>query len=132
MTENIYRNLQRRLDQYSMGFPETASGVEIKILEYLFSAEDALLFLELSPKLETSQTIALRLDRSDQELAVQLEDMAERGLLFRLKKAEAVTYAAIPFVHGVFEFQIKNLQPDLARMMEQYSQEGFEKSIRYV
>ena len=130
MTENIYRNLQKRLDLYSMGFPETTSGIEIQILEYLFSSEDAALFLELSPKLETSQAIALRLDRSDQEIAVQLEDMAERGLLFRLKKAESVKYAAIPFVHGLFEFQIKNLQPELARMVEEYSQEAFDKAIQ--
>ncbi len=37
MTEEIYRNLQKRLDTYSVGFPATDSGVEIKILKALFS-----------------------------------------------------------------------------------------------
>jgi electron transport complex protein RnfB len=113
-----------------MGFPETASGIEIKILEYLFSADDAALFLELSPRLETGQSIAHRLGRPAPEIARQLEDMADRGLLFRMKKTEAVKYAAVPFVHGLFEFQIKNLQPELAHMVEAYSQEGFEKTIQ--
>ena len=35
MTETIYRQLQERLDLYSMGFPAAKSGIEIKILKYL-------------------------------------------------------------------------------------------------
>lgn len=130
MPETLYRKLQQQLDQYSMGFPKTSSGVEIKILEYLFSPENAALFLELSPRLETPQAIAVRLERSEQEVADRLEDMAERGLLFRIKKADAVKYAAIPFVHGLFEFQVKSLQPELAQLVEQYSQEGFETAMQ--
>ncbi|MBW6462950.1 MAG: hypothetical protein K0B84_02015 [Firmicutes bacterium] len=46
MADEIYRRLQQQLDSYSVGFPATESGVEIKILEYLFSKEDAELFRE--------------------------------------------------------------------------------------
>jgi hypothetical protein len=41
MSENIYRQLQQKLDFYSMGFPATESGIELKILKYLFSKDDA-------------------------------------------------------------------------------------------
>ncbi|MFH1243360.1 MAG: hypothetical protein V1689_13505 [Pseudomonadota bacterium] len=41
MHKQIYRKLQKQLDQYSLGFPATESGVELKILERLFSEEDA-------------------------------------------------------------------------------------------
>ena len=129
MTKDIFRKLQQRLDQYSMGFPATASGIEIKILEYLFSNEDAALFLALSPRLETGHSVAQRMGRSEQDITDHLEDMAERGLLFRSKKQDTIKYAAIPFVHGLFEFQVKNLQPDLADMVEQYSREGFDTAI---
>ena len=33
MSNPIFRTLQERLDEYSMGFPKTQSGIEIKILE---------------------------------------------------------------------------------------------------
>ena len=109
MSENIYRQLQQRLDFYSMGFPATESGIELKILKYLFSEDDAKMFLSLSHKLEMTSSIASSLNQPLEKVAAHLDDMAERGLLFRMKKADSVKYAAIPFVHGLFEFQVKNL-----------------------
>ena len=53
MSEDIFRKLQERLDLYSMGFPATASGIELKILRYLFSEDDADMFLALSHSLIT-------------------------------------------------------------------------------
>ena len=130
MSENIYRQLQQRLDLYSMGFPATDSGIELKILKYLFSEADAKMFLSLSHKLELTSSIASSLDRPLEEVADQLEDMAERGLLFRLKKADSIKYATIPFVHGLFEFQVKNLKRDLAEMVREYFEEAFDKTLQ--
>jgi len=130
MSENIYRQLQQRLDTYSMGFPATASGIELKILEYLFTEDDARTFLSLSHRLASAASIASNLNRPPEAVAAQLEDMADRGLLFRLKKADGATYAAIPFVHGLFEFQVGNLKRDLAEMVEQYSEEAFDRAIQ--
>jgi Na+-translocating ferredoxin:NAD+ oxidoreductase RNF subunit RnfB len=130
MSENIYRQLQKRLDLYSMGFPATESGIELKILKYLFSEDDAGMFLSLSHNLATASSIASGMNRPVEKVAAHLEDMAERGLLFRLKKADSVKYAAIPFVHGLFEFQVKNLNRDLAEMVEQYFAEAFDKTIQ--
>ncbi len=121
MSEDVYRKLQQRLDQYSLGFPATESGIEIKILRYLFSEKDAALFLALSPALETPKAVAARLERPVAEVVGPLEDMALRGLLFRLEKQGTVKYGAIPFVHGLFEFQVKNLSQELALMVEQYA-----------
>lgn len=53
MADPIFRQLQERLDQYSVGFPATDTGIEIQILERLFSVVDAKVFLQLSPMLET-------------------------------------------------------------------------------
>ena len=54
MTNDIYRRLQQRLDRYSIGFPATESGIELKILKKLFSPEDAAMFLSMTQKLETA------------------------------------------------------------------------------
>jgi len=130
MTDNIFRRLQERLDLFSMGFPATTSGIELKILRYLFSEDDAAMFLALSHSLETPESVAERLGQPLDEVATRLDDMAERGLLFRLKKETGSRYGTIPFVHGLFEFQVKDLKRDLAEMVEQYFEEGFDHAMQ--
>ena len=129
MTDNIFRQLQEKLDQYSMGFPPTKSGIEIKILRYLFSEDNARMFLALSHSLATASSIANNLNRPEPEVAYQLEDMTDKGLIFRIKIDNISKYAAIPFVHGLFEFQVKNIEPELAKMVEEYFEEAFDKTM---
>lgn len=129
MTEDIFRVLQKRLDKYFLGFPETEQRVEIEILKKLFTVEDAEMFLALTPMVESMESIASRVSRPIAEVTAQLEDMAQRGLLFRMKKGDSVEYGAIPFVHGLFEFQITRLDSDIAGLVEQYYNEGFDKAI---
>lgn len=130
MQTDIYRQLQKQLDQYSMGFPATESGIELKLLRYLFSEADARMFAALTPMLETAETVASRLGGKVDDVAAQLDDMAERGLLFRLKKENGSRYGAIPFVHGLFEFQVNNLKPDFAEMAKQYFDEAFDRAMQ--
>jgi electron transport complex protein RnfB len=129
METDLYRKLQRQLDQYSMGFPATESGVEIKILKKLFSEADARLFLQMTPLLEAPADIAARLDNPVDEITTKLEDLAARGLLFRLTKGETVKYGAIPFVHGLYEFQVNKVDRALAALVRQYFKEGFGKAL---
>jgi len=132
MQKDIYQDLRNQLDMYSLGFPATASGIELKILKKLFRKEDAELFLAMTQKLETVDQVAARIGRPAEETGLRLEDMVARGLLFRLKRGDASKYAAIPFVHGVFEFQVKNLDRELAEMMDQYHQEGFSDNFKNI
>ena len=127
--EDTYRQLQQKLDRYSMGFPATASGIEIKILRHLFTADDADMFLSMSHSLTSATDIASNMSRPETKVAAQLEDMTARGLLFRVKKGDTARYATIPFVHGLFEFQVKELDPDLARMVETYFDEAFDRTM---
>lgn len=129
MSEDLFRKLQRRLDKYSVGFPATESGVELEILRELFSEEDARVFLAMSPKLEAPAEAAQRLGLGEAEAAAKLEDMAQRGLLFRRAAGGQAKYGAIPYVHGLFEFQVKRLSPKLAGLMERYFDEGMGKAM---
>lgn len=125
MKPELLQGLQKQLDTYSMGFPATKSGIENQILEYLFSEGDAAMFLAMTPQLETPEAVAGRLEKPVEAVAAHLDDMAERGLLFRIKKGGVSKYGAIPFVHGLFEFQVKSLNMDFAQMVEQYFNEAF-------
>ncbi|HOF13685.1 MAG TPA: 4Fe-4S binding protein [Spirochaetota bacterium] len=126
---DIYSALQKRLDMYSLGFPETQSKIEITILKKLFSEDDAKLFMELSPMLEPAESIAARMGKPVQEIQNHLEDMVKRGLLFKKTKDGVAKYGAIPFIHGIFEFQVKRLPKDLAELLEQYYDDGLAKAI---
>ncbi len=129
MADDIFRKLQKRLDGYSMGFPATDSGIEIEILKELFTEEDAGMFLNLTQRLETPEDVAGRIDRPTDEVAAQLGHMYKKGLVFRVKKGDIIKYGAIPFVHGLFEFQVADLKPRMAGLVEKYMQEGFHNAI---
>ncbi len=129
MQNNIYRELQERLNAYSLGFPATESGIELKILKKLFSEEDAALFLAMSPGLEKPEDIAQRVKKPVEEIASRLEDMAQRGLVFRLNKGGEKKYAATAYVHGIFEFQVGDMDKEFAEMMDEYFQEKFNDAI---
>ena len=125
MSENIYRKLQVRLDQYSVGFPATQSGIELKLLQKLFSEEDAALFMTLSLELESPDEIASRVGQDKEQVEKHLKDMDERGLLFSLDIDEVKRYGATPFIHGIFEFQLDRMDPELARIIESYFEEAY-------
>lgn len=129
MGQDIYLQLREQLDQYGVGYPTTKSGVEIKILKKLFSEEEARMFLNLSLMGEPPDSIAKRLNKDVQEVASLLDHMANKGLLFRLRKKDKVLYAAIPFVIGIYEFQVGSMDKELAELMEQYLDEGFAEQM---
>jgi len=124
MAAEVYHKLREQLDEYSVGFPATGSGVEIRLLEKLFSEEEAELFLHLSLLLEPAQSVAGRLGRDPARVAALLETMAGKGLVFRLRKGGATKYAAVPYIVGFFEFQVADLDRETAQLMEDYFQEA--------
>lgn len=124
LMNDIYQKLRNRLDALSVGFPETTSGIEMKILKRLFSEEDAALFLTLLPVPETAEKIAARIGSTIEETAEHLEDMAKRGLLFRRRKNDSTKYGIVPYMVGIFEFQLKHLDKELAQDLEEYFETG--------
>jgi len=124
MAEDIYTKLRKQLDQYSLGFPETKSGVEMKILRRLFTEEEAAVYLDLTMQLEAPESVAERTGRDPKKTADVLETMAKKGLIFRLRR-DGVRYGASPFVIGSYEYQLKNMDKEFAEMMETYFHEGF-------
>jgi Na+-translocating ferredoxin:NAD+ oxidoreductase subunit B len=125
MSLQIYEKLREQLDQYAIGFPATKSGVEMKILKRLFEEDEASLYLDMTMMLEAPKAVAERTSRDENLTAEMLETMATKGLLFRLRKEDLVRYAAVPFVIGSFEFQLKRMDREFAELVEEYFKEGF-------
>jgi len=127
--KTVYEKLQNRLDAMATGFPKTKSKIEIKILQQLFKENEAEIFLNLTPFLEKPENTALRLNLDIKEVSSILETMAQKGLLFRLRKPDSVSYAAVPFVVGIFEYQVNKLNKEISRDIQKYYDEGFSQSI---
>ena len=128
--DNVYEQLRQRLDDMATGYPATESGVEIKILKQIFMEADAEMFLMLTPMLETPDSVAERLNLPVESTVAHLEDMAKRGILFRQRKDDVVRYGAIPFVVGVFEFQLNTVNETLALDLEGYYQQVLGKTFQ--
>ena len=81
MEDSVYQKLREQLDQYSVGFPTTHSGIEMKILRKLFTEDEAGIFLDMSLLLEESASVAKRSGRDEEKQAEAIENMAQKGLI---------------------------------------------------
>lgn len=111
---DVYRQLATHLDRLPGGFPPTDSGVEIKILQRLFSSQEAEIALALTLNPEQVQTVAARLQMEAEALAPILDTMSRKGLIFRRrKKNQPPQYMAAQFVVGIWEYHVNTLDEDL-------------------
>ena len=81
MNQDPYKLLAERLHATPNGYPPTESGVEIRILENLFTPEQATLAAQLRLTLETANQIAERLGQDRREVRQQLKTMQRKGLI---------------------------------------------------
>jgi Pyruvate/2-oxoacid:ferredoxin oxidoreductase delta subunit len=130
MMRDMYEALRARLDDFASGYPTTKSGVEMKILKGLFTEDEAEIFTKLSPLLETPEDAAKRQCRDPGETAQRMEGMAKKGLLFRLRKGDTVRYGAVPFVPGIYDFQLGTMDRGFAKDMQVYFEEGLGRTIQ--
>ena len=61
MSQDPYKQLAERLDALPQGYPPTDDGVELRVLAWLFSPEEAALGAQLRIALETPAQIAERI-----------------------------------------------------------------------
>jgi ferredoxin len=123
-TNPVYAQLALALDRLPNGFPRTASGVEIKILEKIFSPEEAALADQLTgiqaPVAEISERSGLPLA----ETRNQLICMAKRGLVWFEARDGKPYFRLAPFIVGIYESQIDLMDHELAHLVEAYMVEG--------
>ena len=127
---DLYEKLRERLDDLATGYPATKIGAEIRILKRLFTDVEAEFFLQLSPSPKTPEEVAKRLSQNPDQIASLMDKMAKKGLLFRHQKGGMVRYAAVPYVVGIFEFQINRLDRELALDMDEYHEIALIRTIQ--
>lgn len=120
MTEPVYLELREFFDRLPGGYPTTESGVELRILEKLFTPDEAELVMCMSTRLETAKAVAGRCGLEESETAQRLESLAGRGLLFRTRLRGEAHYSAFQYIFGIYDFQVSRIDRELASLMEEY------------
>ncbi len=140
MATDVYRRLARRIDELPVPYPETESGVELRLLQALFTEEEAAVAVHLSAIGEPAEVIHRRIERSgaasvpsQEALGVMLASLAIKGAvnggITRVGKKRVRTYGLAPLVVGMFEFQVDRLTPQYVADFHQYLDEGFRSSV---
>ena len=118
---DVYKELARKLDALPQGYPATESGIELRILEKIFSPEEAEMALKIKPIPETVEAIAQRLGKPVPEMQAILDDMVGKGQIGSFKFFGKQVYMFFPFVIGVYEFQLDRMDKELTEMFEEYA-----------
>ncbi len=122
--ETIYRNLQKHLDKQAVGFPATKSGAEIRILKRLFSPEEALLAMYLSCQPRSIKDIyetAKSSGMSFTDMETMLDAMLKNGAIGHAIKENIHYYYNLPFVIGMYEWQLDRLTPEFLADVAKYT-----------
>jgi len=126
-TDDVYRDLQKYLDEKTLGFPAAASGSDIRLLKVLFSPEQAKATMCLTHKFEPTSQIYERANKDDMSMAQMesaLYEAAKRGLIFHQEKEGQHFYKNLPYVVGFYELQLDNLTPEFRTAHQAYVTEG--------
>lgn len=121
--DQIYIKLQKHLDNQAVGFPATKTGVEIRILNHIFTPDEAEIASLLSYKFEPLKIIYSSVEHlveSPEELEKILDRIMKKGgIEFKIKNGKK-HYCNPPFVVGMYEFQLDRLTPDFIKDFNDY------------
>jgi electron transport complex protein RnfB len=120
MPENVYKRLAKVLDTLPNGFPATESGVEIKLLKRIFTPEEAELFCDMRLTFESVEEVSKRTGRPLSGLEDRLVAMADRGQLFMISLGPTRFFRMLPWVFGIYEFQLGRMDKEFAELAEAY------------
>ena len=131
-TESVYRRLQQHIDKMPVGFPETESGVELRLLQHLFTPEEAAMALHLSALPESLQKIHSRAKKEGISLAdlrKGLNRLAAKGAIHKTKVDGKPHFSKMMLAIGMFEFQVNRLTKEFHRDVLQYMDEDFGRAF---
>jgi NAD-dependent dihydropyrimidine dehydrogenase PreA subunit len=120
----VYIKLQKHLDRQAIGLPATRSGVEKKILQHIFTPEEAEIACCLSYQFEPLETIFSRAEHlvdSRNRLEKRLHEIQKKGGIESKMKNGKLHYCNAPLVVGMYEYQQNRLTPEFIRDFNQYT-----------
>jgi len=123
MSYSTYKKLAHKLDTLPNRFPATESGIEIRLLQKVFTPREAALAAEMSFSKEPAEQIALRANLPVREASRTLKDMVRKKLILFSRGESALLFGLMPFVVGFYEELLPRLDQEIAELFESYFQE---------
>ena len=120
--DNIYQKLAQHLDTLPQRFPtNTGTGLELKVLEHIFSPEEAEMAVQLKPMPEFAADIAKRIGKDKDETEAFLINMAKKGQILKLGKPGQHKFMAAPFMVGIMEYQVNRFTREMVADLEAFT-----------
>lgn len=123
MSRDVYQKLAQKLDNLPNRFPATESGVEIQLLERIFTPQEATLAAEMEFEKVPASVIASKANVPEKEARRTLKDMVRKRVILFSKGESGLVFGLMPFVVGIYEELLPRLDEDIARLFEAYFQE---------
>ncbi|NVM36496.1 MAG: 4Fe-4S binding protein [Candidatus Lokiarchaeota archaeon] len=127
--DGIYRKLQKYLDSLPIDYPETESGVELRILRQLFTPQEAEIALNLKIIPQEPKTMFRPFKKRGwtlEQFSEALLTMAKKGSINWIRRRDGTNYYSIAFLMvGFYDYQIDKLTKDFSEDIDQYMNEGF-------
>ncbi|MGE5620031.1 MAG: ATP-binding protein [Sphingomonadaceae bacterium] len=129
--DDCYIRLAAALDALPNGFPRTPGGKELRILQRIFSPEEALLVSHLTGRMELPSAIAARAGLPPDEVAARLKALVKRGMVWLDldRQARSWRFRLAPFVVGMYEASLELMDHEFAHLVEEYMAEGGAEGI---
>ncbi len=136
MHEDVYRKLRREINKMPIAYPETEGGAEIRLLQYLFTPEEAEIAAHLNIMPETLPLIHKRLNKnsisiSREALENMLDGLVQKGAIlgggFFASKNKGKLYSLSQLAVGMFESQIDRMTPAYSEDFHRYFVETYHK-----
>lgn len=117
-----YNHLANALNKLPNSFPRTKSNIEITLLKKIFLPAEAQLAGQLNGTEEPVSVIAQRAGLSEEETENRLQAMMNRGIVWG--DSDAKLFRLAPFIVGIYESQLDQMDHDLAHLFEEYLDQG--------
>ncbi|MBT3271787.1 MAG: 4Fe-4S binding protein [Spirochaetales bacterium] len=133
---DVYKELRARIDRHAIPFPETSSGVELRLLRAVFDEEEARVACALGAIGEPLRKIMPRLKKltyTEPEVVAMLDRLAVKGAIHRgmVKSGNGRerAYSLLPIAVGMFEMQVDRLTEEYAKDFDEYLTDGFSEAF---
>lgn len=127
MPDHKYENLRVAIQMWGGSMPALKCPEFFSLVDYLFSPEEAELAVAMPITPASAEEIGNKAGKGPDTVKVQLERMADKGLVYTFDKNNVRYYSLLPLLPGVFEMQflsgdVSERAVKLAHLFDDYFQ----------
>lgn len=127
--DTVWERLREKLDRISTGYPKTEDGSELPFLKKIFSEEDAEFFVRFKEGPQEAEQVATHFDMDLNEAKTRLEEMSDKHLLWWQRIGGKKYYRVVPYVYGVWEYNVEYIEYSDAKNMNTLYRSGFADAL---